>query len=198
MSRRLLQMLYLKRNCRQVSEANKFLCHEEAGLCGHVVAIEIELSIKGYARLEKILRCQRSQDQTVWYFCTDRSGSVIKKALETLPESLADQPTAALFAAMMAESVGVNVCLFPASNFDGWRGDDRAILNRLMAVESFSEPYYKAVTKTVLGMHSAIGQRVPHGVHRTFLAAAYMNPLHTEERCNSSRSQPSTLIKLDA
>jgi hypothetical protein len=54
---------------------------------GHVVAVEIELSVKGYARLEKILRALASQYQTVWYFCTGRSGSVIKKALETLPES---------------------------------------------------------------------------------------------------------------
>jgi hypothetical protein len=65
-------------------------------------------------------------------------------------DAKADKPTAALFAAMMAESAGVNVHLFPAGSFDGWRGDGRAILNRLMALESFSEPYYKAVTKTVL------------------------------------------------
>jgi hypothetical protein len=66
-------------------------------------------------------------------------------------DAKADKPTAALFTAIMHESAGVNVRLFPASSFDGWRGDGRAILNRLMAVESFSEPYYKAVTKTVLG-----------------------------------------------
>jgi hypothetical protein len=54
---------------------------------GNIVAIEIELSIKGYARLEKILRALSSQYQTVWYFCTGRSASVIKKALETLPET---------------------------------------------------------------------------------------------------------------
>lgn len=65
-------------------------------------------------------------------------------------DAKADKPTAALFAAMMAERAGVNVRLFPAASFDGWRGDGRAVLNRLMAVESFSEPYYKAVTKTVL------------------------------------------------
>ena len=54
---------------------------------GHVVAIEIELSVKGYSRLEKILQALASQYQTVWYFCTGRSGNVIKKALETLPET---------------------------------------------------------------------------------------------------------------
>ena len=40
---------------------------------GHVVAIEIELSVKGYSRLEKILQALAAQYQTVWYFCTGRS-----------------------------------------------------------------------------------------------------------------------------
>jgi hypothetical protein len=65
-------------------------------------------------------------------------------------DAKADKPTAAVFAAIMAENTGIDVRLFPAGSFDGWRGDGRAVLNRLMAVESFSEPYYKAITKTVL------------------------------------------------
>ena len=65
-------------------------------------------------------------------------------------DAKADKPTAALFAAIMLQSAGVDVRLFPTASFDGWRGDGSVVLNRLMAVESFSEPYYKAVTKTVL------------------------------------------------
>jgi hypothetical protein len=40
--------------------------------------------------------------------------------------------------------------VFPDVPYDGWRGEPLALLNRLMAVEDFSEPYYRAVTKLLL------------------------------------------------
>ena len=40
--------------------------------------------------------------------------------------------------------------VFPDAGYDGWRGEPLAVLNRLMAVEDFSEPYYRAVTKLML------------------------------------------------
>jgi hypothetical protein len=60
-----------------------------------------------------------------------------------------DRHTAAQFVAMMRQA-GLVPHMFPRQSLDGWRGDGNAIFNRLMAVESFSEPYYRAVTKRVL------------------------------------------------
>jgi hypothetical protein len=42
--------------------------------------------------------------------------------------------------------------IFPDLAYNGWNGNGNAILNRLMAVETFSEPYYKATTKRVLNV----------------------------------------------
>ncbi len=42
------------------------------------------------------------------------------------------------------------VKVFPKESYDGWRGEPLALLNRLMAVEDFTEPYYRAVTKLLL------------------------------------------------
>lgn len=42
------------------------------------------------------------------------------------------------------------VRVFPNDAYDGWRGDPIALLNRLMAIEDFSEPYYRSVTKLLL------------------------------------------------
>lgn len=48
-------------------------------------------------------------------------------------------------------SAGVDrVRVFPEGAYDGWRGDPIALLNRLMAIEDFSEPYYRSVTKLLL------------------------------------------------
>jgi hypothetical protein len=40
--------------------------------------------------------------------------------------------------------------MFPDLAVHGWKGDATAILNRLMAIEDYSEPYYRAIAKTVL------------------------------------------------
>lgn len=41
---------------------------------------------------------------------------------------------------------------FPAQHYDAWRGDARALINRLMEISEFSEPYYKAMTLRVLDL----------------------------------------------
>lgn len=53
---------------------------------GHVVAIEVERSVKDSHRLKEILLALVSQYQAVWYFCTGHSENVIKKVVKTLPE----------------------------------------------------------------------------------------------------------------
>jgi hypothetical protein len=42
------------------------------------------------------------------------------------------------------------VRVFPSDPYDGWRGEPIALLNRLMAIEDFSERYYRSVTKLLL------------------------------------------------
>ena len=61
-----------------------------------------------------------------------------------------DQDTAALFLAMAREVGTKRVAIFPASAYNGWRGDHTAILNRLMVVQDYSEAYYQAVAKRIL------------------------------------------------
>jgi hypothetical protein len=61
-----------------------------------------------------------------------------------------DRQTAAQFLAMM-RGAGINALkMFPRQRYNGWKGNASAIVNRLMAVETFSESYYKAVSKRVL------------------------------------------------
>lgn len=65
-----------------------------------------------------------------------------------------DYGAAATFLAAMAEA-GLDrsqVRAFPRDGYDGWRGTPTEILNRLMAVISFSEPYYKDVTRLMLDL----------------------------------------------
>ena len=42
---------------------------------------------------------------------------------------------------------------------DGWRGDPEAIINRLLATQAFTEPYYEGIARTVL--RHAVGDRPP-------------------------------------
>src|SRR6266545_4519238 len=63
-----------------------------------------------------------------------------------------DAEVANRFLAAMAHAGVSQVAMFPREAYNGWTGDAPAILNRLMAVEDYSEPYYRAVAKTVLSL----------------------------------------------
>jgi hypothetical protein len=41
---------------------------------------------------------------------------------------------------------------FPGHRYDAWRGDGRALVNRLMEVSDFSEPYYREIALRVLDL----------------------------------------------
>lgn len=56
------------------------------------------------------------------------------------------------FMATMAHASVGQAAMFPDLAYHGWRGDATAILNRLMAIEDYSEPYYRAIAKTVLAL----------------------------------------------
>jgi hypothetical protein len=50
---------------------------------------------------------------------------------------------------------------FPAHAYDGWRGDRRALVNRLMEVTDFSEPYYREMALRVLDLAVSAPPGVP-------------------------------------
>jgi hypothetical protein len=68
-----------------------------------------------------------------------------------------DDDTAAQFQATM-HAAGRAVARFPTVAYDGWRGDATAILNRLMLILDFSEPYYRDMTKMLLSLASRTSQ----------------------------------------
>jgi hypothetical protein len=56
-------------------------------------------------------------------------------------------------AAMLHAGVdAASIRTFPAQHYDAWRGDARALVNRLMEVSDFSEPYYRAMALRVLDL----------------------------------------------
>jgi hypothetical protein len=60
-----------------------------------------------------------------------------------------DRDTAAQFLCNM-RNAGITARMFPRQIFNGFKGDSTALLNRLMAVVDFSEPYYEDMTQDVL------------------------------------------------
>src|SRR6185295_3438369 len=66
--------------------------------------------------------------------------------------------------------------LFPDDAYNGWVGDAITILNRLLAVEDYSEPYYKAVAKTVLTLAVKPDSGPPRSSHQ-FLERLHMREL---------------------
>jgi hypothetical protein len=63
-----------------------------------------------------------------------------------------DTSTATQFQAAMAAAGRPSVAMFPEAAYDGWRGDATALLNRLLAVLDFSEPYYRDLTRMLLSL----------------------------------------------
>jgi len=63
-----------------------------------------------------------------------------------------DTAVANRFMATMAHAGVSQAAMFPDLAYHGWKGDATAILNRLMAIEDYSEPYYRAIAKTVLAL----------------------------------------------
>ena len=64
----------------------------------------------------------------------------------------------------------------PIEPYDGWRGDERAHLNRLLAIQDFSDsqPYYTAATKDLLQQSFAKGNLLPR------LSGEFLGRLTTE------------------
>lgn len=59
-----------------------------------------------------------------------------------------------------AKDAGVDAVDGASRPIDGWRGGPDAVVNRLLATQDFSEPYYEGVARTLL--RAAVGSDVPH------------------------------------
>ncbi len=70
----------------------------------------------------------------------------------------ADPTSASQFLAL-AEAAGIEARDGTREPLDGWRGDGEAVVNRLLATQVFTEPYYEGIARTVL--RRAVGDRVP-------------------------------------
>jgi hypothetical protein len=63
-----------------------------------------------------------------------------------------DDDTAVAFLAAMRAAGRTRLAQFPEQAYDGWRGDATALLNRLLMVLDFSEPYYRDLTRMLLSL----------------------------------------------
>ncbi|MGH8976032.1 MAG: hypothetical protein ACRD0C_22830, partial [Acidimicrobiia bacterium] len=70
----------------------------------------------------------------------------------------ADPATRDVFLSL-ARAAGVDARDGTREPLDGWRGDPEAIINRLLATQAFTEPYYEGVARTAL--RHAVGDRPP-------------------------------------
>lgn len=89
-----------------------------------------------------------------------------------------DRDAAARFLAAMerAGTTPDRMKMFPAACYDGWRGDRDALLNRLMAIEEYSEDYYKATAQNILALALEAGGSLPRNSHE-FLERLNQNRL---------------------
>ena len=70
----------------------------------------------------------------------------------------ADPATATSFLTLAAIA-GIDARDGTRQPLDGWRGEPEAIVNRLLATQAFTEPYYEGIARTVLRM--AVGNQPP-------------------------------------
>ena len=63
-----------------------------------------------------------------------------------------DDDLAPRFVETMRNAGKQHIKLFPLSSYYGWSGDTRALYNRLMAVQTYSEPYYEQMASMMLDL----------------------------------------------
>lgn len=112
-----------------------------------------------------------------------------------------DPATQHRFAAAMHQ-VGISkIGLFPQSAYDGWRGDERALLNRLLAVIEFNHPYYESVAKMMLDLMLKRPDGAPTSstemlkmLHPVSLMNAYRGSAEAQDVAGSSRTRGRRLM----
>ncbi len=63
-----------------------------------------------------------------------------------------DEDLAPRFVASMQQADKKRIKLFPTSPYNGWVGDVRTLYNRLMAVHTYTEPYYEGIAQMMLDL----------------------------------------------
>jgi len=63
-----------------------------------------------------------------------------------------DQATPTRFLATMLEAGAPRIALFPQQPYDGWRGTPTELFNRLISIETWTEPHYKSIAKLLLSL----------------------------------------------
>src|SRR5581483_1918715 len=74
-----------------------------------------------------------------------------------------DDDLAPRFVATMQKAGKQRIKLFPVSSYYGWKGDARTLHNRLMAVQTYSEPYYENMASMLLDLALHTPGSVPRG-----------------------------------
>jgi hypothetical protein len=107
-----------------------------------------------------------------------------------------DPETAEWFLAM-AEATGRRARLFPHERFDGWRGDWRAIVNRLLQVIPYGKKdapgYYRDLAKTMLQTACRMGDGPPRS-SREFLDRLSMDSLAKQANGTVSKALTEELL----
>jgi len=89
-----------------------------------------------------------------------------------------DPATQTRFVAAMRQVPKTRVRTFPASHYDGWRGDGNAIFNRLLGIQDYSEAYYKSIAVKMLRLAISSPLGVPRN-SRELLARLDLDTLRT-------------------
>ncbi|HET8844326.1 MAG TPA: TraM recognition domain-containing protein [Ktedonobacteraceae bacterium] len=76
-----------------------------------------------------------------------------------------DEETAARFLAAMWQAGKEQVSVFPFQPYNAWTGNADTLFNRLMAVQDFSEPYYKNITSLLLSLALGVPGGPPRSSH---------------------------------
>jgi hypothetical protein len=104
-----------------------------------------------------------------------------------------DPATQLRFAAAMHHAGARRIGIFPQSSYDGWRGDSPALLNRMLAVQDFTNPYFQSVAKLMLDLTF----KKPNGMPRSssdFLGALRLESL---QRCYRGRPEADDVDGID-
>jgi len=87
-----------------------------------------------------------------------------------------DPATQLRFTAAMHDAGLRRIGLFPQLPYDGWRGDETALLNRMLAVQDFNHPYFHSVAKLMLDLTFKRPEGPPRS-SSSFLGALHLDAL---------------------
>jgi hypothetical protein len=95
-----------------------------------------------------------------------------------------DEATAERFETLMGQAGCQAQRCFPSARYDGWRGNPVALLNRLLAVVDYTEPYYRDIARAALDL----ALRAPGGPPRS--AADLLARLDLETLADRYQGRP--------